>query len=325
MNHRRQMPFVLAAAALALAVPMMSQQANKACCVVASTNAASNVAMGRVNSTGQTFGFRLTNGVSVTQLHAGQPIYANFSTKEISLDGQHTGGAITQVAGQAPGDSSGSSGRSETGKSENAAQSSAPGDQAGRLPGKGQFAYIRAVDPCSVVSDPNLLKSVAGSAVTKAFPFTSKTGPYSLTVYDPHLANITCPTLHIWIDAHVRFERTDILHFETHGTTSFDSIVVGHVVSTVPPSQAITAATFQSAVMCFTDIHFDTFNLQDVPNALDNWIRGEINKKVTAKDQCRDVTAQIAAFLQVGGTIPPQSQSTSSGRGGVLVPSAQKP
>ena len=187
----------------------------------------------------------------------------------------------------------------------------AAGDQSGRLPGREQFAYLRAVDPCSVVSDTNLLKSVAGSAITGAFPFTSNSGPYRMTVYDPRLENIACSPLHIWIDAHVRFERTDILHVETRGTTSFDSIVVGHIASTAPPSQAVTLATFQSATMCFTDIRFDTFNLQDVPSVVDNWIRKEINKRVTAKEQCRDVTAMIRTFLNAGGTIPPAQTANS--------------
>ena len=179
--------------------------------------------------------------------------------------------------------------------------------------GPQQFVFIRTVDPCSVVSDTNLLKSVAGSAIAKAFPFSKNNGPYRLTVSDPHLANMTCSPLHIWIDAHVRLERTDVLHVETHGTTSFDSVVVGHVVSTAPPSQAITSATFRSATMCFTDIHFDTFNLEDVPSAIDNWIRGQINARVTAQQQCRDVTAMISTFLATGGNIPPQLATNSPG------------
>lgn len=267
-------------------------QGSAACCTATSINA-NGVVTAKVNATGQQFQFTLSNRAQARTLQAGQSVYANFRTKQVSLDGKNIAGSIVSIT---------NAGVTEQ-RSSNAAESSG-GTQSN--PGPEHFEFIRTVDPCAVAKDDTSeLESVASSAVSKAFPFSKNSGPYRITVYDPHVADVTCSPLHIWIDAQVRFERTDILHVETHGTTSFDSIVLGHVVSSAPPSQPITAANFKSANMCFSDIHFDTFNLKDVPSAVDNWIRAEINKKVTGKEQCRDITAMIATVLAAGGTIPP--------------------
>jgi hypothetical protein len=77
-------------------------QSDGACCSIVSVNAINGVVTATVNATGQQFQFTLTNTAQARALRAGQAVYANFTTKQVSLDGQHIAGQIVN-AGVAPG------------------------------------------------------------------------------------------------------------------------------------------------------------------------------------------------------------------------------
>lgn len=60
-------------------------QAPAPCCSVATINASTGVVAAKANATGAPFEFKVPNARMVA---AGQPVYANFATKQVSLDGK---------------------------------------------------------------------------------------------------------------------------------------------------------------------------------------------------------------------------------------------
>ena len=64
---------------------------------VTSVDARTGVVTAKVNASGQQFEFTLSNAAQVKTLRIGQPVYANFTTKQVSLDGQHVAGQIISV------------------------------------------------------------------------------------------------------------------------------------------------------------------------------------------------------------------------------------
>ena len=58
------------------------------CCGITAIDAGSRLATAKVNSTGQAFGFSVPDSVPIQNLHAGQPVWANFKARQVSLDGR---------------------------------------------------------------------------------------------------------------------------------------------------------------------------------------------------------------------------------------------
>lgn len=89
-------------------VPLFAQQMAKPCCSIVSTNPATGAVAARVNASGQGFQFTLINRALTTRLRAGEGVYANFRTKQVSLDGRTVVGTIMTIgpastgAGPAP-------------------------------------------------------------------------------------------------------------------------------------------------------------------------------------------------------------------------------
>jgi len=59
-----------------------------ACCVITRIDAAAGLATAKENSGGQSFEFSVPSAVSIQNLHAGQPVWANFKARQVSLDGK---------------------------------------------------------------------------------------------------------------------------------------------------------------------------------------------------------------------------------------------
>lgn len=84
-------------------MPLLAQQIARPCCSVSNVNTATGLVAAKVNATGQGFQFTLTNRALTTRLRAGQGVYANFKTMQVSLDGRTVAGAILPaVAGVRP-------------------------------------------------------------------------------------------------------------------------------------------------------------------------------------------------------------------------------
>ncbi len=58
------------------------------CCTVTGVNAKTGMVTARETATGRSFQFKATNAALLKTLSAGSPIYANFSTKQVSVNGE---------------------------------------------------------------------------------------------------------------------------------------------------------------------------------------------------------------------------------------------
>jgi len=67
----------------------MNLAANAAgpCCSITAVNAKTRGVTAQETATGRIFQFQVTNAALLKTLHAGSPVYANFSAKQVSLDG----------------------------------------------------------------------------------------------------------------------------------------------------------------------------------------------------------------------------------------------
>ncbi|HYL61156.1 MAG TPA: hypothetical protein VE077_00920 [Candidatus Methylomirabilis sp.] len=69
----------------------------ESCCGITSINSATGVVTARVNSTGQTFQFTISNEARLKSLVVGQGIFANLKTSQVSLDGKTPAGTIIGI------------------------------------------------------------------------------------------------------------------------------------------------------------------------------------------------------------------------------------
>ena len=77
---------------------MSASGANPACCSITGINAATGVVTAKVNSTGQSFQFEVTDIALFNSLRIGQPIFVNFKTRQISVDGKTPSGTIVNLS-----------------------------------------------------------------------------------------------------------------------------------------------------------------------------------------------------------------------------------
>ena len=68
------------------------------CCDIIAVNTQTGVVTAKVNATGQTFQFTLKNSAQLRQLRVGQGVYANLSSKTVSLDSRTVAGNIVSTA-----------------------------------------------------------------------------------------------------------------------------------------------------------------------------------------------------------------------------------
>lgn len=63
-------------------------ETNTACCVITTIDVQARLVAAKDNSNGQTFQFSMPNSLPMQQLHVGQPVWANFNTRLVSVDGR---------------------------------------------------------------------------------------------------------------------------------------------------------------------------------------------------------------------------------------------
>jgi hypothetical protein len=94
---------------LAVAITMLfpppvtrAQQGPVPCCTVTTVNVRTSTAAAKINASGQTFEFRVTDPKLMASLKTGQAVYANFTTKQVSFDGRTPSGIITAGPASSP-------------------------------------------------------------------------------------------------------------------------------------------------------------------------------------------------------------------------------
>jgi hypothetical protein len=80
-------PRVLAKSFVLCVFALTARAQQKPCCTITAVDARSAVASARVNATAQLFQFKVTPALA-TSLRPGQGVYANFSSRQVSLDGK---------------------------------------------------------------------------------------------------------------------------------------------------------------------------------------------------------------------------------------------
>jgi hypothetical protein len=88
-------------AALALPAGYAPAQ-TPACCTITTIEAASGLVTGKVTANGNVFQFKVSNARTLAKLRVGQGVFANFTTRQVSLDGRNTCCAITSGPTAAP-------------------------------------------------------------------------------------------------------------------------------------------------------------------------------------------------------------------------------
>lgn len=79
---------------------LVSAQARAAapCCAITAVDSRTGVVTARVNASGQMFTFQLANRALLPRLRTGQPVFANFGGRQVSLDGKTIAGRILAIA-----------------------------------------------------------------------------------------------------------------------------------------------------------------------------------------------------------------------------------
>lgn len=86
---KRSLPSTIAIAItmLTMGQPLRAQVQRAACCLVTAIGSPAGVVTAKENATGRTFEFQVPNPKLMPQIHVGTPVYANFSTMQVSLNG----------------------------------------------------------------------------------------------------------------------------------------------------------------------------------------------------------------------------------------------
>lgn len=91
---KRTLRLALVASGLASALAS-AQQPAAPCCAITAIDAATGVVTAKVTANGAAFQFKVTDGRLMRALRVGQGVYANFSARQVSLDGRSACCAIT--------------------------------------------------------------------------------------------------------------------------------------------------------------------------------------------------------------------------------------
>jgi hypothetical protein len=122
-----------AAAALPLLSPDLLAQGSAPAAEITAINETTGIVIAKVKSTGQLFQFTPNNKAQLGQLKIGQPVFANFTSRQISFDGKSPAGTILSI----PTADKGSAGTS-------AASKGVPTDVKGASPIDGIITNINA-------------------------------------------------------------------------------------------------------------------------------------------------------------------------------------
>lgn len=161
-------------AILALVVPMAAQPNGNSCCSIVSVNVSTATVAAKVNSNGQPFQFTLTNRALTRQLRAGEGVYANFRTKQVSLDGRTVVGTIITIgpaamgAGPAPIPNPATSNLplpSRSGSGSGMGTTPPPSSSSGGTPGKAAAAS-QYPNAAHLPALSNLCRDASGNAIS---------------------------------------------------------------------------------------------------------------------------------------------------------------
>lgn len=252
------------------------------CCGISGIDGGTGVVTARETATNRTFQFRVEDRKLLLSLKVGQGVYASFTTKKVSLNGQTaccsivSDGAATSVIVQ------------------NAALESS-----------------KTLDPCAFATAAQI-KVLLPAGLAGKFPVSINKDGKHFKVDTPTILDATCPSLRISARAHVQFRETrGFPQYETGGTLEFTSPLSGRIQYQGSPGAPIHASNFVSATACLTDIHITSLRIDKLPGWLDTtWLRQCFNGdhadwgcRDIVSSLCFDVSGLVKLYLQQGGSL----------------------
>jgi hypothetical protein len=147
----------------------------------------------------------------------------------------------------------------------------------------------QTIDPCSFAT-PNQIREIISAGIQNYFPVKHSKDGSHITISDPRLTDVVCPSLHTTVFANILYEKASgFPQFSTSGNMSFTSPLVARV--TYDPNVLY---NIQKASACLTDVTITELNLNDMPAWLDNtWMKGCLNGELPGWTYCEDFVKEI--------------------------------
>jgi hypothetical protein len=272
----------------------------------------------------------MTDAKMLNSLKVGQRIYANFKTREVSLDGRTASGQITSLG--KPGGLGNTPARQTP---QAGVPQSAP--MSPEKPGSGPFQKmgIAQIDPCTIAS-ADALKLLLQGGLQKYFPYSVQHEGEHIKVSDPTIEQVSCPHMRIEMKAHVQYRQTrGFPQYETGGTMKIDSPLVAKVQyqKSTAGNEAVTASNFVRAAAVLTDPHITSLQIDNVPGWLTpSWIRDCLNGQYSnwgchdiLHQMSFDVTNLVKLYLEQGNTIAAAGPAPNTKPSGFPVPGSSHP
>jgi len=255
------------------------------CCGISGIEPGTGVVTARDNASHRMFRFQVRDPKLLHSLRVGQPLYANFTTKRVSLDGQT---ACCEII-------------------------SAPAAAAATtvLVPNTELRSTKTLDPCAFASAEQI-KLLLPAGLAGRFPFSVSKDGQHFKVDTPTITGATCPNLRISARAHVQFRETrGFPQFETGGTLEFTSPLSGRIEYHGAGNAPVQASNFVSATACLTDIHITSLTIDRLPGWLDmTWLRQCFNGDHPewgchdiVSSLCFDVSGLVELFLAGGRSL----------------------
>ena len=252
------------------------------CCGISAIDGQRGIVTAKEPATNRLFQFRVEDRKILLSLEVGQAVYANFTTKKVSLDGHVACCEIVSVGAA-------TSVTIQTGERLNA----------------------KALDPC-VFATAEQIKVLLPAGLAGRFPVSVDKDGKHFKVDIPTIVGATCPNLQIAARAHVQFRETrGFPQYETGGTLEFTSPLAGRIQFHGSSGSPVGASNFVSATACLTDIHITSLQIDRLPGWLDlTWLRQCFNGdhadwgcKDIVSSLCFDVSALVKLYLQSGRSL----------------------
>jgi len=318
--------------ALFLAITVLEPWAGAAapCCAITAIDVKTGVVTAKETATGQTFQFKVTDAALLNSLKVGQGVYANFKTRQVSVNGANPccsivslgkpGGLGNTPAGQMP----------QSGVPQSAPMN--PGK-----PGAGPFQNLRTtqIDPCNLAG-ADALKTLLQGGLQKYFPYSVNHEGEHIKISDPTIEQVNCPNLRIKMKAHVQYRETrGFPQYETGGTVEIDSPLVAKVQyhGSAAGNEVVTVSNFVRAAAVLTHPNIDSLQIDNVPGWLTpSWIRDCLNGKYSnwgchdiLHQMSFDVTDLVKLYLAQGNTIAASSPAPNAKPSGFPLSGSSQP
>jgi len=304
---------------LFLAIAALAPRADAAtpCCSITSIDVKTGLATAKDTATGQTFQFKVTDAALLNLLKVGQGVYANFKTRQVSVNGADPCCSIVSLG--KPGGLGNTPARQTPQAGVPQSAPIGPGKLGG---GRPQLTGTAQIDPCTLAS-ADALKLLLQGGLQKYFPYSVNNEGEHIKISDPTIEQVSCPHMRIEMKAHVQYRQTrGFPQYETGGTLKIDSPLVAKVQyqKSTGGNEAVTASNFVRAAAMLTNPSITSLQIDNVPGWLTpSWIRDCLNGKYSnwgchdiLHQMSFDVTNLVKLYLEQGNTIATSSPAPNT-------------